>query len=204
MKFLAVKRLFTSVIVLTLILACSEKDEETSDESLTCKPLDSAVQKKFEFEDPDFGDGTDGELYLASGETLFLEERVYNFNNVYLEVDATLEASDLVTNESGTIRINALGGCEFFGNIKLQHYNGVLEINCYSHISLGGVVDVPNGEVSITTSSETLTSADDLTALEAGSTIGGSISIDDEFVITGTSTIIGGGSIDVEFCESEN
>jgi len=102
-----------------------------------------------------FGDGSDGEFYLAEDETFLLDEETYNFSNVYTELDSILAASNQAKDGTGKIVINSVGNCEFFGNIILADYNGTLEINCYSTlnlwgtINLGGTVVASTGSISL-------------------------------------------------------
>ncbi len=97
----------------------------------------------------DFGDGSDGEFYLAEDEVFLLDEKTYNFSNVYTELDSILTASDQAKGGTEKIVINSVGNCDFFGNIILTDYNGTFEINCNGTINLGGTITASTGSINL-------------------------------------------------------
>jgi len=99
----------------------------------------------------DFGDGSDGELYLAFGEELALEEKTYNFTNVNLDQGSVLTIVGASSEGTGEIRINSLGVCNLLGDINLPDYLGALSLNCYSSIVVQGSINLSNGSLSLAT-----------------------------------------------------
>jgi len=191
------------LIVLFLLSACSEENsnepEVLQSENLSCLTESNIIIDDSSDEISNvvsseeisyFGDGMDGEFYLASGEVFNLEEKSYNYSNVYLEADSILSATDQVKEGVDSIQINSVGSCNILGDINLVGYRGTLIINCYSQINLGGAVNVPNGSLSIITSTVEITNPDQLLNLGSGATLGDSITITDGMANIITAPII--------------
>jgi hypothetical protein len=151
------------VIATHLIIACSENSDNETDKSEiaqsdtpSCQTADLSSLSMLLSTTPDFGDGSDGELYLAAGEVFVLEARSYNFSNIYTEADSVLTASDETIESGGIIQINAVGNCELYGKIALAGYKGSVELNCYGQIDLSGDIDISGSSMTISTSDESI------------------------------------------------
>jgi hypothetical protein len=103
------------------------------------------------FPRPFFGDGSDGELYRANGETLELEETTYQFTNVNLDAGSLVTIRNALSGASGEIRVNSLGVCNLLGDINLSGYEGLLTLNCYSGITIAGNISHPDGSLAFNT-----------------------------------------------------
>ena len=118
------------------------------------------------------------------------------FNNVYLEPNSNLNISNHMKDSVVSITINALGSCDLYGNINFDGYDVTFEINCSNNIHLGGTISAPNGNIYLSTSSDTLTGTEKILGQGVSFGANESIFIADDFIISGAQTI--GGSIDFD------
>ena len=175
-------RLISMVIATLFIIACSENSDNEANESETAQsdipscqtrnlrmPLSTA---------PDFGDGSDGELYLASGEVFFLEARSYNFSNIYTEADSVLTVLEDTMESGGGIQINAVGNCELYGELAFANSKGPVELNCGGQINLSGDIDISGNSITISTISPESTGSETSNPNTASGTIISSSNID--------------------------
>jgi len=143
----------------------------------------------------DFGEDSAADFYLASGEVGFLEDREYNFNNIYLESNSIINISEQANTDSAFIKIHALGSCDLNGVFNLDGYKGTLELRCDGQFNTGGTINVSNSSVSssiielrtngiLITKSETLSGEDD----DAGRGV----------IISNGNDLDGGGLIEIE------
>ncbi|MFT7559480.1 MAG: hypothetical protein ACI93R_001391 [Flavobacteriales bacterium] len=139
------------IFALGIISGCSgdsnNANKAQSEDDEICQVIKSAAPKTSSTIDY-FGDGSDGELYLGENEVFLLDERNYNFDNIYVEVNSILETSDQARDGVGKIVINSRGDCEFYGDFILEDYKGLLEINCYGTTIVASLISVPLGSVS--------------------------------------------------------
>lgn len=198
MKLSSICKLIFIVIATHFISACSENNNNETNESETVQsdtPSCQTASLSMPFSTtPEFGDGSDGELYLASGEVFFLEARSYNFSNIYTEVDSVLTATDETMESGGIIQINAAGNCELYGRIALANYSGSVELNCGGQINSLGAIDVSSGSIAISTISPESTVSDTSNPNTASGAIISSSNIDSGLpFVPGTvdATIIG-------------
>ncbi len=194
MKLNYINTSIAPVITIGLLTACVGGDESDSSESdrplhywEECEPSKRTIRSMPESSIEKIGTDSDGELYLAAGETLFLDERAYNFTNIYLESDSIIKVSEVAKNGLGKIQINSLGSCEFYGDIKLENYRGMLEISCFN-IVVGGEISTPVGSMNISVSDEP-----EVVVVESGALIIGSEGAG--FIASGT-LVVGSVGID--------
>ncbi|MBL4796797.1 MAG: hypothetical protein JKY50_05255 [Oleispira sp.] len=158
MELSSICKIFTSIILIGSVIACKEDNDksnvsldiqegtqkeviapsEAQDEIPECPEFGPSIQAMSINGVQEFNDGSDGDFYLATGETFTLEERIYNFNNIYLENNSNVEISEQANKDTAVIKINALGSCEFYGNLNFEGYEGTVEIRCdgQSHIGM--------------------------------------------------------------------
>lgn len=127
------------------------------------------IHSKIETSPPaGFGSGVDGEFYLSYGETFYLEEGEYNFTNVNLDSGSLLGVANGSIDGTGIIQINSLGICNIFGDIDISGYSGGIALNCYSGITIGGVLTHPDGDLTLTTADTIDISGGELNVREGG------------------------------------
>ncbi|WP_185234239.1 hypothetical protein [Teredinibacter franksiae] len=97
----------------------------------------------------DYGDGSDGELYLAHGDIFELEEKIYNFVNINLDQGSLMTISDEIFEGDGSIQINSLGVCNLLGEIDNSDYRGSLTINCYGDFFWASTYRGPPGSSTV-------------------------------------------------------
>jgi len=123
------------------------------------------------------GDGSDGNLYLASGEIMLLENMDYNFSDIKLDKGSTLTTSEYIGGELSTIHIRSTGSCDFLGDIALDNYQGNLYLICSNDINFGGDVII-GGSLSVNSVGEIVLENSNGNLNEGASiTVGGSLSI---------------------------
>ncbi|NRB40012.1 MAG: hypothetical protein HRU20_16345 [Pseudomonadales bacterium] len=173
-------KIFSTYIVSTLLLiACSDDRDSNSakDQAAECTENNTLNRKVIRSTVSGFGDGTDGEFYLDVGEEFLLEEKIYNFTNVYTNKGSSIRLKNTSQNKDAIIEINSVGNCEFLGDIILPQFLGTLRLKCYSVISFNGNIDVSNGDLEIETPSIVIITPDELTKVYRGSTISNSVVI---------------------------
>lgn len=152
MKTSSIKSLSLNILSVLLIVGCSDdqKDKESTDalisDSSGCSGAKTTAIRVSQSIDEDFGDGSDGELYLGFDQQLLLEDKVYNFTNIYTEEGSYVNLAEITTNQDSIITINALGNCELHGDIILPGYTGTLSISCNS-LDGSGSIDISEGAV---------------------------------------------------------
>ena len=122
---------------------------EAQNEIPVCPELGSSIQAMSVNSVQQFDDGSDSDFYLASGEVSFLEDREYNFNNIYLETNSTIKISEQANTDSAFIKIHALGSCDLNGEVNIEGYKGTLEIRCDGQFNPGGVLRVSGSSVEL-------------------------------------------------------
>jgi hypothetical protein len=150
LKGIRLTRLALPALFILILSACGN-DNNTS----SCG--DSLPQQKISYQSTsDFGDGSDGELYLAHGDVFYLQEQVYNFTNVNLDAGSRLLLSDAAATGSGVIEINSLGACNLYGLIDIAGYQGALSINCSTIVINMDNFTPPAGDTSLNTADANL------------------------------------------------
>ena len=189
MKLSSICKLIFIVIATHFIVACSEDNNNEANESETaqgdtpsCQTANLSMPLSTT---PEFGDGSDGELYLASGEVFFLEARSYNFSNIYTEVDSVLTATDETMEGGGIIQINAAGNCEYYGKFELSSHKGSIELSCDGQVSLSNQTEFLGSPITISGSSSgdsilhfSSTSSEEFNSDTASSTVISSSNVD--------------------------
>ncbi len=168
MELSSIYKLCTSIILVGSVIGCSEdNDESTSshvseEEVSACQTSATSIQSVSNEEvstrvisannSQDFNEGSDGDFYLASGEVSFLEDREYNFNNIYLESNSTLSISEQANTDSAFIKIYAQGSCDFNGEFNIEDYKGTLEVRCDGQFNSGGTLRISGSSVELRSS----------------------------------------------------
>ncbi len=98
-------------------------EENIIDQCVTGK---ARASKSSDVKSIDFGNGSDGEFYLANYDAFQLVEKEYNFTNVNLDQGSLLTIADDLSGSEGTIQINSLA---FTRKIPV----GVLHLGTSSH-----------------------------------------------------------------------
>jgi hypothetical protein len=160
MELSSVYKIFTSTILIGSVIACKEDNDksnvspdiqeeaqkeviappESQNELPECPELTASSQRMSVNSVQEFNNGSDGDFYLATDETFILEERIYNFNNIYLENNSNVEISEQANKDTAVIKINALGSCDFYGNLNFEGYEGAVEIRCDGQMAFGAAL----------------------------------------------------------------
>jgi hypothetical protein len=160
MELSSICKFFTSIILIGSVIACKEDNDksnvspdiqeeaqkeviappESQNELPECPELTASSQRMSVNSVQEFNNGSDGDFYLASGEVGFLEDREYNFNNIYLESNSTIKISEQANTDSAFIKIHALGSCDFYGNLNFEGYEGTVEIRCDGQMTFGAAL----------------------------------------------------------------
>ncbi len=192
-------RLLSFVVLTGLLFGCGDQskkntEEEASELSLSadCGDTTTTSSRNRTTTTEDFGDGSDGEFYLAHGDLFQLQERTYNFTNVNLDQGSLLTIASELSGSSGTIRINSLGVCNFLGDVELSGYRGSFFLNCNSSLTVGATFHV-GGNLILSTSEAALISEESTTNIsEVTLSSAGSIDISGAELLTLSTNVIGG------------
>lgn len=166
MELSSISKFFTSIILIGSVIACKEDSDQSNassdiqeeaqkeviappepqNEILECSEAAPSIQVMSIASTPDVS-GSDGDYYLASGEVAVLEDREYNFNNIYLESNSTINISEQAKTDSAFIKINALGSCDLNGLVNIIDFKGTLQIHCDGQFNSGGELRVSGNRV---------------------------------------------------------
>ncbi len=156
-----------------------KKDEKEMSEIILADECVSSKAGSFKstpMENIDFGDGSDGELYLAYDDVFLLEEKEYNFTNVNLDQGSLLMMVGELSEGEGIIQINSLGVCNLLGDVDISNYRGTFILNC-SSIILEGSYNHSSGNTVLTTPDSILISDETSTNISESTMSTGSIDI---------------------------
>lgn len=164
MELSSICKVFTSIMLIGSLIACKEDNKESTSShvpaeeisacqaslaSIQAVPNDELPTRTISANSPqNFGENSAADFYLASGEVGFLEDREYNFNNIYLESNSIINISEQANTNSAFIKIHALGSCDLNGVFNIEGYKGTLEIRCDGQFNTGGVINVSSSSVS--------------------------------------------------------
>jgi hypothetical protein len=143
-------RLAISAFFVLILASCS--NENTASDCSNSPQQQKTANKLV----TDFGDGSDGEFYLANADAFYLQEKTYNFSNVNLEAGSRLTLSDAAAAGDGTIQINSLGACNLLGELDFGGYQGSLIINCSAGLVIADQIKFPDGNTSLNTADSSL------------------------------------------------
>ncbi|MFT5103883.1 MAG: hypothetical protein ACI86C_001543 [Candidatus Latescibacterota bacterium] len=192
-------RVISIAMIIGFLFGCGgESQEETEKERIETVSADECVNAK---ESPSksrhmksigFGDGSDGEFYLAYDDVFQLEEREYNFTNVNLDLGSLLTVVGELSESEGTIHINSLGVCNLLGDVDISEYGGTFILNCNSSITMEGSYSHPNGNTSLATSEWILTSVETSTNISESTISVGTTDISGAELSTISASVVAG------------
>ncbi len=173
-------RIISIIMIIGFLFGCGgeSQEKEMSEISLAdeCVSSKAGSFRSTPMENIDFGDGSDGELYLAYDDVFLLEENEYNFTNVNLDQGSLLTIVGELSESDGTIQINSLGVCNLLGDVDISNYRGTFILNCNS-IVLEGSYNHPSGNTVLTTPGSILFSDETSTNVTESTISTGSIDI---------------------------
>ncbi len=166
------KYIILPILYFSLIVGCSDESKDSADtDSLFVAPIqclepEAIATEKRQIKTLDYGDGTEGELYLSKDQQFLLEAKAYSFLNIYAEEGSELSLTNIATSQDSVIELNSIGSCDFHGDIILPEYTGTLIINCYSQINLSGNIDLSKGKLILKTPTMNIINPSDSTNLQ--------------------------------------
>lgn len=171
-------------VLICCLIGCggrSQKKLETEGENISlsdrCLNASTILAKTRHLNRMNFGDGSDGEFYLASEESFQLEEKTYNFTNVNLDQGSLLTVVNGLSVGMGLIQINSLGVCNLLGDVDLVDYSGEFVLNCGSDIMMSGTYTHLNGNTTLSASDSLLNSEETSTNITSSTISSDSIDI---------------------------
>ena len=201
MKSSYFKYLILPILNVSLIVGCSHESKDSADTE--CLETKAIATEKRQTKTIDYGDGTEGQLYLSTGQKFLLEAKTYNFMNIYAEEGSELSLANIATDQNFVIELNSIGSCDFHGDIILPDYTGTLIINCYSQMSLSGNIELSSGSLTLQTPSMVISNPSDFTSLQDNFPNDGSITLGDAVTIsTSPSTTLNQEPIDLGSIDS--